>query len=304
MTRKIVWLVSILGLQIALVAVLLLLGVTRSGEFVSKTLFSFNQEQLDKIIISDPQAQVVIQKVADQWILPALNDLPASSNKIHTLVNRLLSLKTNWPVATTAASHQRFELTDDIFRRKLELFSRETHQGTLFLGTSPGFKKSHVRMQGKTEVFAMQLNDYDTPATSNDWLDKALLATKAVTRIKGKGFELTKNDVDKAWQLSNGVDGETLDLTQAEELSKAFSTIQVAGVTDDGSADMQGSNVIKLEVNDGEVLQYQLLASADKYYIKRSDIDPVFTLNQYQFERLTQADRKSLTGSAPVGDRE
>jgi len=33
MTRKIVWLVSILGLQIALVAVLLLLGVTRSGEF-------------------------------------------------------------------------------------------------------------------------------------------------------------------------------------------------------------------------------------------------------------------------------
>ena len=110
MTKLITWLAGILGLQIVLIILLLVFGSTNSVPFKATTLFNFNQKQLDKIIISDLQAEVVIEKMSGKWILPKLNQLPANSNEVDALVNRLASLRTKWPVATTVSSHQRFEV--------------------------------------------------------------------------------------------------------------------------------------------------------------------------------------------------
>jgi hypothetical protein len=291
-------LAGIFGLQIIIVVLLFLFSGANSGKFEAKSLFSFSRDYLDKVIISDEQERVVIEKSAGKWTLPALNNLPANPNKIDTLVDRLLGLRTNWPVATTSSSHQRFEVADNAFRRKVALFANDKSLGTLFVGTSPGFKKSHLRINSDYAVFVLELNAYDTPVTSNDWLDETLIAAKAITRIKGNGFELTKNHEN--WQLNDAVKGEQVNPDQAKELSKAFATVQVMGVADNAPA-IQGDTVVTLEIEgNGAPLRYQFLESEGKYYVNRSDIESVFMINQYEFERLTKPNRALLTLSEQV----
>ncbi len=299
MTKPITWLTGVLSLQVVLIILPLVFGNTNAEPFKATALFNFNQKQLDKIIISDLQAEVVIEKISGKWVLPKLNHLSANANEVDALINRLVSLRTKWPVATTVSSHQRFEVSEDAFRRKLELFSNDTSLGVLFLGTSPGFKKSHLRMAGNTEIFALELNAYDAPVSADEWLDKMIIATQAITRIKSSEFELIKkNDL---WEFNNADNGEIVDLDQANTLNSAFATLRVMGVADDAPK-MQGGDVVTLEVSSDKILRYQLLESKGDHYIKRSDIDPIFRLNEHVFKRLTEADKVSLKHSATINE--
>ena len=56
----------------------------------------------------------------------------------------------------------------------------------MLLGTSPGFRKVHVRRPNEKEIYTVNLNTYDMPVADTEWLDKALLSAKDVRRIKGE----------------------------------------------------------------------------------------------------------------------
>ena len=65
---------------------------------------------------------------------------------------------------------------------------------------------------------------------------------------------------------------------------------------------MQGGDVVTLEVSSDKVLRYQLLESEGEHYIKRSDVEPIFRLNERVFRNLTKPDRASLKRSVTINE--
>jgi len=84
-------------------------------------------------------------------------------------LKRLPGLKTGWPVATTSGSHERFDVADGKFQRKLQFYRGDRLAGELLIGSTPGFKKSHVRKPGDTAVYAAEINQFDWPAKPAGW---------------------------------------------------------------------------------------------------------------------------------------
>ncbi|PQJ49936.1 hypothetical protein BTO12_19200 [Vibrio splendidus] len=69
----------------------------------------------------------------------------------------------------------------------------------LYVGTSPGFKRSHIRQEEDDDVYALEFSAYKASTKDSDWLDKSLLALPSVKRIKGENFELIKEDDTRNW---------------------------------------------------------------------------------------------------------
>ncbi|MFA0040120.1 hypothetical protein AB4423_25970 [Vibrio chagasii] len=80
----------------------------------------------------------------------------------------------------------------------IALYSKGGKVNELYVGTSPCFKRSHIR-QEDDDVYALELSAYEASAKDSGWLDKSLLALPSVKRIKGEDFELSKEDDTRNW---------------------------------------------------------------------------------------------------------
>ena len=79
------------------------------------------------------------------------------------------------------------------------LYSKGGKVNELYVGTSPGFKRSHIRQEEDDDVYALEFSAYKASTKDSDWLDKSLLALPSVKRIKGEDFELIKEDDTRNW---------------------------------------------------------------------------------------------------------
>ncbi|MFA0039029.1 DUF4340 domain-containing protein [Vibrio chagasii] len=79
------------------------------------------------------------------------------------------------------------------------LYSKGGKVNELYVGTSPGFKRSHIRQEEDDDVYALEFSAYKASTKDSDWLDKSLLALPSVKRIKGENFELIKEDDTRNW---------------------------------------------------------------------------------------------------------
>ena len=256
-------------------------------ELVSEAFVNLEKASIDKLIISSVEQNVELVKREDQWYIKTLSDLPANLGKVNTAIEQITSLKTNWPIATTTSSHQRFELLKDDFNRKIKVFAGEQFSSEILLGTSPSFKKTHIRKIDDDNVYSLSLNTYDFSEEPNDWLDKKLLATNNPTKIKGKDFTLVK--VNEKWSLqdNNIIDSE-LDLEKAIKLSKAISELTVIDLVNE-EKNLSFETASSLEVGGDKTNSYRFMEKDNKYYIKRDDYTQVFTLSKSNFDTLAGA---------------
>ena len=288
------WLAGLLGLQLILAAGLFVSASTNRSGDPAAPLLAFDASQLNKIVIGDGDFRLTLAKQEDIWQLPELHDLPVNADKLEGALDKLANLKTGWPVATTTSAHSRFEVSEEQHQRRIQLYRDDRLASELFLGSSPGFRKVHARSQGTDEVYALPVNTYEFPVKPNDWLDKNLLAVDGITRIKGADFVLSKQDDD--WTLAGDKDVDAsveVDNEKADQLRRAFHTLTVTGVAEQSPVfDLE--DVITLEVDGDEHRRYQFLAQEDQYYAKSNHHPQVFTLSQYDYERLTTAKRETL----------
>ncbi|NHN38414.1 DUF4340 domain-containing protein [Pseudomaricurvus alcaniphilus] len=173
------WLGGLLALQLVLAAGLFWGDGAGQSEAIGQPLLGFEQAQIDKVVIGAGEEEVTLQRQDGQWRLPGQSDLPVDSGKLQPLLEQLHGLQSGWPVATSASSHQRFEVSEDTHQRRIRLFRDGQLVVDLYLGTSPGFKKVHGRRAADTEVYALPLNSFDFPTSADNWLDKTLQATGA-----------------------------------------------------------------------------------------------------------------------------
>ena len=170
------WLSGLLILQLLITAGLSWNRQSQQQTNPQQPLLSFEQQRLDKLVISDSENNVTLTKSGDRWLLPELQKLPVNDSRMTELLSKLQGLKTGWPVATTRASRERFEVEEDKFQRRIQWYQDDTLAGELLVGTSPGFRKTHIRKVGDDAIYTAELNSYELPVQNDGWLDKSLLS--------------------------------------------------------------------------------------------------------------------------------
>jgi Domain of unknown function (DUF4340) len=298
MMRLPIYLLGFLCLQLVLALGIYWQDHQQSTPQQAQLLLNFNRDKLDKIVITGAEHEQTstLTKNGDHWILPDLKNLAVSQIQLDSALEKLAALKTNWPIATTQTSHQRFELQEDNFQRRIQLFQEGNKVADVLLGSSPGFRKVYLRVLNDNNVYSLPLNTFDFPVKDADWLDKTLLAASNITAIQGIDYRLTKEQ-DK-WTLQALSSNKTapIDQDKAAGLAKALSNLRVLELTSKPPVFVDAA--VKNIVIEGEQKRhYQFLELNGKYYIKRQDMDHVFSINQADYQQIAGVDLLGLTAS-------
>ncbi|MDH5353611.1 MAG: DUF4340 domain-containing protein [Gammaproteobacteria bacterium] len=281
------WLKGLLILQIALAAILFWRNQDNGLPVEQLLLPEYSADKIDKLVVSSQDASVTIEKQGEDWLLPQLQNLPANKGQVSSALQKLAKLKLDWPVTTSSNSHQRFELGEDNFQRRILLQQGDNNVGELLLGTSPGFRKVHLRIADDNNVYALELNSYDFPDKTDQWLNKSLLQVKKPKSIKAPGFTLLNNEESWELQQSDGstLKAESLDNEKVKRLTQTLASLTVTGVAGLG-IDLNAEAAIEIEVTDDTAHRFQFLSKEDRYFVKRDDRDTVFTLNKSVYEQI------------------
>lgn len=299
MTKLKTWLSGLLALQLVLALGLFLINQNQQQANAGEPLLIADAKTLSKLVIGDNETNIDLANQNDKWTLPGLKDLPANQNKIERLLTSLTDLKSGWPVATTASSHERFEVAKDKFQKRIQLYNGDQQLADLYIGTSPGFRKVHIRKASDDAVYTAKLNSYEILANNEEWLDKTLLSVDEVKAIKTPAFSLSKDDGN--WKLAQtGADTPAqqpdLNTVKVEELVGGFSKLRVKTLADDAASQIIAKitpvSIVVATVDGNHI--YQFYKADDKYYVSRNDQPQLFEINSVDYDRVSNIDIAQL----------
>lgn len=290
MSKPQTWLSAVLGFQLLLAGGLYLHGRQAQTQHSQQAaILEFDKAAVDKVIVSDESGKAILVKSEQGWELPEYQKLPADGARLEQLLATLSELKSSWPVGTSTDSHELFEVSEEKFARKIELWSQDKPAAELYLGSSPGFRKTHVRNPEANEVHAAAISTSDAAASDDSWLDRSLLASSAPTAIQSEQFELKKEG--ESWKLERG-EG-SLNAAHTEGFLSALNSLQVSSLEAKTPAMVPSW---KLEVLDGgKTLRYDFWLEGDKVTVRRSDRDQAFSLPKSTYDLLRSYDLAKLT---------
>ncbi len=255
----------------------------------------FDAYLLDEIHVGDEQGnEAVLLKAGNHWILSDLTGLAIDPGLIEKLLQGVIHARTGWPVANTVAARQRFQLTDYNFQRRLTLIGNGELLGTIYLGSSPGFKKVYARNSTQDAIFTIPFNIFDASGSEGDWLDKRILQTPSPLTITSDGYTLHKQD--GKWLTDTG---QIPDSRELEALLLALASVQIEGVA---AQDLQRTLSIAVprielavETLAGDT-RFELFTLGERHYIHCSDYPLFFTLSNYDFNRFATLNAHLLRG--------
>lgn len=302
MTR---WL-TILGIVLIVqIAVAVGVNVTREryrAVAPEEKLLSFNAASVDHIRIDgDDNTHVMLKKQDDQWRLPDLKDFPADQGNVKRLLDRLAALEKGWPVATTTSAAKRFKVTDTAFERKLTLSQGDQTQAALFVGTSPGFRKVHVRLPNEDDIRAVEFNTYEVGVKPDDWIDKAILTHKVDDIQRVELPDVTLQQQDDKLAVVGLAEGEETVTDEAKRLVERIAGLNIRAVlgAEETSGDGAGEPVLQytLALKSGETHTYtftKLEKDAGHYLLKTSQRDETFRVDTWTVDQIKKATRDQL----------
>lgn len=286
------WLGALLALQVLLTAGLYVHGRQLEARQSQQTaILTFDKASLDKLVLTGKDdAKVTLSKVNGEWRMPDYHDLPVDANKIDDLLVTLSELKGGWPVSTSADSQEQFEVAEKKFGTRLELMAGDKPVAQLYLGTSPGFRKTHLRAANSENIYAAEFNSMDLPLNNDQWFDRSLLKAKELSQIQGKDFTLKKDAA--GWTL-DGKDAK-VNGTNASFLATTLSGLRVDSLQ---ASPPQGAPTLTLQVvADGKPLTYEFWSrDGQKPVVRRSDIPHSFEMSKAAYDALLGSDLAKLT---------
>jgi hypothetical protein len=290
-------LLLILVIQMFLVAVVYWPQPVELVEDPTEPLLTLDPELVGAIQLLDDQGnEAFLQRSNGQWQLPVRQDLPADSTLVQGLLRVLTVAQHGYPVATSVAARQRFEVASYRFQRRITLLGHDGSQlGTVFLGTAPSFRRVHARSDGDDAIYSIDFNSFDAPARDAGWLDRGLLQIPQPRAIQGPSFSLART-AGGDWRAADGATPEPREL---EALLASLARLQVDGIA---SADQQRSlaaavpafRVSVTTLTDERQLAFYLLE--DEHFVHDPRFDLFFSMSAYDFDRLNTLDSGRLHG--------
>lgn len=262
-------------------------------------LFGFEQEEITRVEISNENDTTILNKSDQKWVLPDLHKLPVNEDKILKLLDKLAQLNPGWPVATTKESFPRFEVADDKFQRKVKIFKDNDLIEEFFVGTSPNFRKGHVRKINDNAIYSIPLNSYELPIDNAQWLDTSLLAVKDITEIKGKDFILRNRDgkwnIEPLGENIGAIySNSKINEDKVKSLVSVLTSLRILGIATEDNI-INERQVKSIDVTGTSSWRYELLEKDEKYYIRRNDIATLFTMSKQNYDLLSSIELSQLT---------
>ena len=152
MNTRIGLLGGLLAVQVLVIATLLVASDRGAGE-TAVGLLPIEPDQVVRFSVTAGDEEVALARGEEGWQLDG--GLPADDGKVGEVLDKLAKAAAAWPVATSAATAERFEVTKDNFQRRLTVESGDGETLTLYLGSSPGYRRVHARAEGADEVFSI-----------------------------------------------------------------------------------------------------------------------------------------------------
>ena len=226
MMSRIPLLTGLLAVQLLLIGFLLLRG---GSEPTATALLDFEADDVMSISIEDGDGnRVALDRTDAGW---RLGEVPADADKVTGVIESLAGGAAGWPVATSEDSQARFEVTAEAFQRRVRFDGASGELATLYIGSSPGFRRVHARRDGEDAVFSIDFAVHELPADRDDWLNTQLLRTEGISRVVFPDGQVLALDDGGIWSL----DGGAVDESATEEFVNRIARLSVLGFADETS---------------------------------------------------------------------
>ena len=302
---------ALLAIQLVVIGVLF---AARSGGIEEPPVFlSFGADAIDGVSVSNSDGSVELSRVDGTWQLP--DGVPAAGFKIESVLERLSNAAGGWPVANTGSSRERFEVTEESHQRHITVRAGEDTVADIFLGTSPGYRKTHARRAGDGDVYAIKFSNYEAGVKTSDWLDRSLLRPdgdlSAMRRLAvdhgptsepsgtasaadagddveprsgADGFELSR-DEEGGWV---SVDGTDLDQGKVETFAGRFKGLSAVDISDVALPESATMTFV-LTDDEGELtLSVFALEEGEKYVAVSDRVVGAYELSKYIAEQMNK----------------
>lgn len=308
-------LIALLLMQ--LVAALVLAGKALDQQASDAPLLTVEPAEVTRIEILGTEQDVVLERAADGWILPALNGFPADAEKVEQLLQRLTALGRPLPVGTSPETQDRLKVADQNAETRLVLSSDDGELTTLLLGDSPGFRRLYARLAGDSEVYDLPLASFEIASDRDDWArrDQLRLDPETIQRITTNGWALSR--VETGWRLEDnrdqtpddsgsgsGTEPEpqpALDLDAIDQLLSRLANLSYQGVrtptseTASPAASAEPVLAIEISLTNGETHQRTVYADSDGGYLLETGAEPLrYELSEYDLDGLLGLEPEQL----------
>ncbi|MFH0901934.1 MAG: DUF4340 domain-containing protein [Pseudomonadota bacterium] len=141
------------------------------------TRLSVVGRKYDSDAAEKPAPTIELERREGVWHLKNYYDYPVEREKVTELLGKLAGLQSPGPITTSAIRHRQLGVGDQDFERKLVIAS-SAGEATLFLGNSPGFRRTHMRLAGENQVHAVPgLSAWEVSTEARGWIDTTYLKT-------------------------------------------------------------------------------------------------------------------------------
>lgn len=299
MSRAVRTLLLILLIQCGIAAALFWPSQAPAPSQVNPGLAGFAPGAVDELRVGDaPNTEVELRRVGERWILPGLEGLPADPAMVTKLVEGLAATGANWPIARSNAARQRFQVADYHHQRRITLLAEDRPLATIYLGTSPGFRKVHARNSEQDAIYSITFNVFDAPGKASAWIDRRLLQVRTPVSITADTYRVQRRDGE--WRSATGGKPDERELLA---LLATLRSLQVDGVAREEVQDQLATEAARLllqvESLSGNI-NLALFELDGEHFISSSEYPFFFRLSAYDFDRLSGIDFALLSGEGAV----
>jgi len=290
-----------LAVQVVLIAVTSWPRAARTGS-TGSLLPDLKTADVVAMTIADSEGTSVrLRQVSGSWVLPDAGDYPAQADDITAVLDKLVALDSRRLVTRTSASHRRLQVGADSFIRKVDLETASGSKYTLYLGSSPSYGATHVRIEGRDETYlANNVTTWGFGATAASWVDTAYFSveqdTVSVVTVKNSHGTLTfRRSAEGDWTLDELPTGqEQATETVNTTVSRATSVTLTAPLGKDQlpayGLDTPAASVT-LSKTDGQPVTLLVGAQdpTDRSYVVKVSTSPYFVrVGEYNVKALVE----------------
>ncbi len=222
----------VLALQVVLIAVIFWPRPAASGEESSPLLGEIEAGDIVSLIIEDMDGNHLdLQRTTGKWVLPEADDYPCREDQVPEMLEKLITLTTDRLVTRTEGSHKRLQVASDDYLRRIELETADGQNRVLYLGSSPTYGATHIRLEGQDETYLTNdLSVWDVNATATSWIDTNYLQVPqeditSLTLRNANGEWTFEKDDEGNWLLVGLAQDETLNTTAVDSLVRQASSV-------------------------------------------------------------------------------
>ncbi len=291
-SRLLQLLLALLVAQLILSLVLHTSSSRRTSFATGAPLFSFAANDVSKLEIQSDGGGVTLSKDSGEWRIDGELKMPVQTGKVESILETIAALDGGLPIANSETAREQLKVAQGDFIRRVIISGDTIEPISVLLGSSPGLRKSHLRVEDNDDIYSASLPVSDFPSDVNDWLDKSLLSFNNVTSVEVNNirFSLTGTGDEKLWSVIKPEDdNRSVDNPGFDEAIASLQSLRVSGLSDNASGtdqdELENTVVINVIADESEAV-LTLVKRGDVITAERDDVSGVFTLTAPQYEQL------------------